>query len=55
VIRVGIGEQQVELARAQLGVERLSFLLHLLLELRVSRGQLIELDQVAGALFQPVP
>jgi hypothetical protein len=28
---------------------------HLTLEIRIVRGQLVELDQIARSLFQPVP
>jgi hypothetical protein len=55
VIGVRIGEQEVELSRAQLGRDRGFFLGDLLGQLRIAGGELVELDQVAGALFQLDP
>ena len=55
MIRVRVGEEQVELARAQLGRDRRLFFGDLLRELGVAGGQLVELDQVAGPLLQQLP
>jgi len=55
VIRIWIGEEQIKLARAQLGRDRRLFFGDLLGQLRVARRQLVELDQVAGALLQLFP
>ena len=52
---VRIGEQQVELARAQLFLERRSFLIHLALQVAVTLGQLHQLDEVARAPLEAVP
>jgi hypothetical protein len=55
VIRVWVGEQQVQLARSQLARQLRLFLLDLLCELRVTGGELIELDEVASTLFELLP
>jgi len=55
VIRVRIGEQQIELSRAQLGRDRRLFFGDLFRQLRVAGCELVELDQVAGALLQLFP
>ena len=55
MIRVRVGEEQVELSRAELGRDRGLLLRDLLGQLRVARGQLVELDQVAGAFFELRP
>jgi hypothetical protein len=55
VIRVGIGEEQVELSRAELGRDRGLLFRDLLGQLRIARGELVELDQVAGAFFELLP
>src|SRR5260370_8584782 len=55
VIRVWVGEEQVELPRSQLARELRLFLFDLLCELRVTRRELIELDEVARALLELLP
>jgi len=55
VIRVGIGEQQVELARSQLRCELGLFFFDLLRELRVAGRELVELDEIARPLFELLP
>jgi len=55
VIRVRVGEEQVQLPRAQLGRERRLFLGDLLRQLGVAGRELVELDEVASALFDLVP
>jgi hypothetical protein len=55
VIRVRVGEEQVQLARAQFGRDRSLFLRDLLGQLRIAGGELVELDQVAGAFFELLP
>ena len=55
VVGKGVGEQQVELARTQLFGDRGPFLVQLALQVRIAARELVELDQVAGALLQPVP
>jgi len=55
VIRVWVGEEQVELARSQLGGQLCLFLLDLLRQLRVAGRELIELDEVASALLELLP
>jgi hypothetical protein len=55
VIRVWVGEEQVELARSQLGRQLRLFLFDLLRELRVTGRQLVELDEVASALLELLP
>jgi hypothetical protein len=55
VIRVWVGEEQVELARSQLARQLRLFLFDLLREFRVTGGELIELDEVASALFELLP
>jgi len=55
VIRVRVGEEQVELTRPQFGRDRGLFLRDLLGQLRIARGKLVELDQVTSAFFQLLP
>jgi hypothetical protein len=55
VIRVGIGEEQVELARSELRSELGLFFFDLLRELRVAGRELVELDEIARPLFQLLP
>jgi hypothetical protein len=55
VIRVRVGEQQVELSRAELGGDRCLLLSQLLGQLRIARGELVELDQIARTLFELLP
>jgi hypothetical protein len=55
VIRVWVGEEQVELSRAELGGDRGLLLRDLLGQLWIARGELVELDQVAGAFFELLP
>jgi hypothetical protein len=55
VVGVRIGEQQVELASAQLRGDRLLLLRDLYLQLGVILGELVELDQVARPAFELVP
>jgi hypothetical protein len=55
VIRVWVGEQEVELARTQLGRQRRLLLGDLRRKLGVARREMVELDQVASALLQLVP
>ncbi len=53
--RVGVGEQKVELVRAQLTGDRFPLLSNLLLEVGPSLGELVELDEVARPPLQAVP
>jgi hypothetical protein len=55
VIRVRVREEQVELSRAQFGRDRGLLFRDLLGQLRIARGQLVELDQVAGTFFELRP
>jgi hypothetical protein len=57
VVRVGVGEEHVELAAAQLAVDRVQIALALELagQLRIVLGQLVQLDQVLGPALEPVP
>jgi len=55
VIRVWVGEEQVELTRSQLASQLRLFLLDLLRELRVTGRELIELDEVASPLLELLP
>jgi len=55
VIRVWVGEEQVELARSQLGGQLRLFLFDLLRELGVTGRELVELDEVASALLELLP
>ncbi len=55
VIRVWVGEEQVELTRSELASQLRLFLLDLLRELRVTGRKLIELDEVARALLELLP
>ena len=55
MIRVRISEQEVELARTQVGRQRRLLLSDLLGELRIARREMVELDQIASALLQLVP
>jgi len=55
VIRVRVGEEQVELARSQLARQLRLFIFDLFCELRVTGRELIELDKVASALFELLP
>ena len=52
---VGIGEQQVELVRAQLPGNRGALVVDLAFQVLVAFRQLLELDQVSGAPFEAVP
>ena len=55
VAGVRIGEEQVELAPAELIGDSHAFLSHLLLELRIALCQLVQLHEVAGAPLQTLP
>src|SRR5450756_1447929 len=55
VVGERIGEQQVQLARSQVIEDRGSFLVQLPFQVRIAARELVELDQVAGALLQSVP
>jgi hypothetical protein len=55
VIRVGVGEEKVELSRAQLCRDRCLLVRDLLGQLWIARGELVELDQVAGTFFELLP
>ena len=55
VVRVGVGEKQVELSRAQLASELGLFFGNLLRELGIARRQVVELDQITRAFFELVP
>ncbi len=55
MIRVWVGEEQVELARSQLGGQLRLFLFDLLRELGVTGRELVELDEVASALLELLP
>jgi hypothetical protein len=55
VIRVRVGEEKVELSGSELGRDPGLLLGHLFGQLGVTRGELVELDQVAGALFELLP
>jgi hypothetical protein len=55
VIRIWVGEEQVELARSQFARQLRLFLLDLLRELRVTGRKLVELDEVASALLELLP
>src|SRR6266481_3055433 len=55
VVRVRVGEEQVELARSQLTGQLRLFLLDLLRKLRVTGGELVEFDEVASALLELLP
>ena len=55
MIRVWVGEEQVELTRSELASQLRLFLLDLLRELRVTGRKLIELDEVARALLELLP
>jgi len=55
VVRVRVREQQVELARAQLALDRRPLLGDLLLQVGVVFGELLQLDQVGGAALEAVP
>ena len=55
VVGVGIGEQQVELVRVKLLGQRRALLRDLFFELGIVLRQLIELDEITCAPFEPVP
>ncbi len=55
MIRVWVGEEQVELPRSQLARQLRLFLFDLLRELRVTGRKLIELDEVASPLLELLP
>jgi len=55
VVRVWVCEKQVELARSQLAGQLRLFIFDLLRKLRVTGGELVELDEVASALLQLLP
>jgi hypothetical protein len=55
VVGVRIGEQQVELVRAELARNSLPFLFDLARELTVALRQLLQLDDVASAPLETVP
>ena len=55
MICVWVGEEQVELARSQLARQLRLFLFDLLRKLRVTGGELVELDEVASALLELLP
>ena len=53
--RVGVGEQQVQLALAQLGLDRAQLSGDLLLQVGVALRQLVELDEVPRASLELLP
>ena len=55
MVRIWVREEQVELSRAELGRERRLLLCDLFRQLRITRGELVELDQVASTLFELLP
>ena len=55
MIRVWVGEEQIELTRSQLARQLRLFLFDLLRELRVTGRKLIELDEVASPLLELLP
>jgi len=55
VVGVGVGEQQLQFELAQLAVDGGLLRLYLGPQLVVFPGQLVQLDQVAGAPLQPLP
>jgi hypothetical protein len=55
VIRVRVGEKQVELARSKLGRQLRLLFLDLLRKLGIARRELVELDEVASAFLQLLP
>src|SRR5260370_16960674 len=55
VIRIWVGEEQVELSRAELGRDRRLLLRHLFGQVWIAGGELVKLDQVAGPFFQLLP
>jgi hypothetical protein len=55
VIRIWVGEEQVELARSQLARQLRLFFLDLVRELGVTGRKLVELDEVASALLELLP
>jgi hypothetical protein len=55
VIRVRVGEEQVELALAQLVGDRRSLALELVAQLLISAGKAVELDEVARAILELLP
>jgi hypothetical protein len=55
VARVRVGEQQVQLVGAQLALERIPLLRDLTLEVGLSLGELVELDQVTRPALEAIP
>src|SRR5438445_253805 len=55
VVGVGVGEEKVELVRAELVLDRRALLLDLRLELRIALGQLVQLPEVTGPPLEAVP
>jgi hypothetical protein len=55
VVGVGIGEEKVELMRAELLGKARSLLSDLPLQVDVTLGQLVDFDQVASALLESGP
>ena len=55
MIRVRVGEEQVELSLAQLVADRRTLAIELLAQLAVVPGQAVELDEVARAILEPLP
>jgi hypothetical protein len=55
VVGVRIGEQEVQLVRAQLARDGLALLVDLTLELAVALCELLQLDDVARAALETVP
>ena len=55
MIRVRVGEEQVELSLTQLCRDRGLFLRDLFGQLRVAGSQLVQLDEIACALLQLLP
>ena len=53
--RVGICEEQVELARAQLSLQCRPLLRDLAFEIGVVLGKLLQLDEVTGAPLEAIP
>ena len=55
MVRIGVGEEKVELSRAQLARQLRLLFGDLLRELGVTRRELVELDQVTRASLELIP
>ena len=55
VVRIWIGEEEIQLSSTQLGRHGRAFLRHLRLQVGVALGELIQLDEVTRAALEPVP